>query len=643
MGYQFAILIWGDFLKVNHHEDNIANEEMVDISGNKESIDKVYKSSSGGKRYADKKNKTDKIHNKSDNKLDDTADVVVDINQQSSGSRFKSANADQNGSEKPIHNKKKIAIISSVAAVAVLAIVGVTGFALYNSSFSPNDENSLVSTSYVFRFTEGTVVSGVPIGNKTIEQAKEKLEENKDSFINPISISVDTDGEVIQLTEKNFEYTFDIDEVLNKIKADETDITNSSSKKSSSSLKTGSTAPSNYVVTATVNEESIEKNIKEIEKSTNKEAVNARVSEFTPYGDNRFTYAEAEKGKKINSEDLTQKITDFFDSDKSEIRIEAKVEKTDADIQIDDVKENIVLLAKYETVSYNTANGTNNMAVSLEACNGSVIEPGAVWSFNKCTGDSNLEENGYLPAHVISDGKLVDGIGGGLCQSSSTIYNAAIRANMDVEARANHKWASTYVPTGLDATIDYPSLDLKLKNPTDYQMFLECKVYDGNVLTASIWGYKSSSYDEIVTENVMRNQSSDSYSVEAFRVYMKDGKEVDRESLGKSTYDLDSGHGVVFYDAANDSNAKSVSSTNTEPTTKKPESSAAESQSQNTNSQSSSAEKKQESSQSSQTTTQPTTKKPESSQSSQPETQPPTQPQESSTTEDDSNPDESDE
>ena len=139
----------------------------------------------------------------------------------------------------------------------------------------------------------------------------------------------------------------------------------------------------------------------------------------------------------------------------------------------------------------------------------------------------------------------------------------------------------------------------------------------------------------------MGNQSSDSYSVEAFRVYMKDGKEVDRESLGKSTYDLDSGHGVVFYDAANDSNAKSVT-TKTESTTKKPESSSGASQ--NTNSQSSSAEKKQESSQSSQTATaQPTTKKPESSQSSQPETQSPTQPQESSTTVDDQNPDESDE
>ena len=634
-------MIWGDFLKTNHHNDNIVNEEMVDISGNKESIDKVYKSNSGGKRYADKKNNTDKSHNKSDNKIGNTADVEVDINQQSAGSRFKSAGADESGSEKPIHNKKKIAIISSVVAVAVLAVVGVTGFVLYNSAFSPNSENFSANTSYVFRFTEGTVVSGVSIGNKTLEQAKEILEKNKDSFIDPISISVDADGEVIQLSEKNFEYTFDIDEVLNKIKADETDITDSSNKKSSSSLKTGSTAPSDYVVTATVTEESIEKNIKEIEKSANKDAVNARVSEFTPYGDNRFTYAEAEQGRKINSEDLTQKITEFLDSDKSEIRIEAEVEKTDADIQLDDVKKNIVLLAKYETVSYNTANGTNNMAVSLKACNGSVIEPGEVWSFNKCTGDSNLEENGYLPAHVISDGKLVDGIGGGLCQSSSTIYNAAIRANMDIEERANHKWASTYVPTGLDATIDYPSLDLKLKNPTDYQMFLECKVYDGNVLTASIWGYKPSSYDEIVTENVMGNQSSDSYSVEAFRVYMKDGKEVDRESLGKSTYDLDSGHGVVFYDAANDSNAKSVT-TKTEPTTKKPESSSGASQ--NTNSQSSSAEKKQESSQSSQTATaQPTTKKPESSQSSQPETQSPTQPQESSTTVDDQNPDESDE
>lgn len=618
-------------MKENHNNEFIPErDEMVDISGDKDSVTKIYNSDkSGKKRYSNKRDheKPRKLKEKSDN-----ADALVDINKTfDDDKRFKSQALQDGVSEKPKYDKKKIAIISSIVVAAVLVIVGVTGIVLFNSSiFSHNDPNNVTETSYVFRFTEGTMVSGVSIGNKTFEQAKEILEENKDKFITPISISIDADGEVIQFTEKDFEYTYDIDEVLNTIKSDETKITSKSESKNSTSLTVGATDSSTYFVTATVTQDSVDKKIKEVEETVNRDAVNACVSEFTPYAEERFKYAEAKNGRKIDSDDLAKKVNEFFEKKQTEIRIEADVESTDADIQIDDVKKNIVRLAKYETVSYNTANGTTNMKVSLDACNGSVIEPGEVWSFNGCTGDSNLKENGYLPANVISDGKLVEGIGGGLCQSSSTIYNAAIRANMEICERYNHKWASSYVPTGLDATIDYPNLDLKLKNTTDYQMFIECKVYDGNVLTVTIWGYKSPSYDEIITENKMLNQSSSSYSVEAFRVYIKNGKEIDRESLGKSTYDLDSSHGVVFYDADNDNNVKSVGSSS-EPATKKQESS----QSDNISTQSSA--KPQESSRTESNDTQSSEHQHETEppqQSSEVHTQPPAtqpKPQESDT------------
>ena len=124
---------------------------------------------------------------------------------------------------------------------------------------------------------------------------------------------------------------------------------------------------------------------------------------------------------------------------------------------------------------------------------------------------------------------------------------------MKVEERYCHKWASSYVPTGLDATIDYGNLDLKLSNPTDYQMFLECKVVD-NTLYVSFWGWKSDSYDLIMTRNKLTNKGSSSYTVKAWRVYYKDGKEIDSESLGSSTYDTENGY--VFIDANNDPRAK---------------------------------------------------------------------------------------
>ncbi|MGN0502081.1 MAG: VanW family protein [Ruminococcus sp.] len=480
------------------------------------------------------------------------------------------------------NNKKKIIVISSVAAAVVVAL-GITGFCLFQSGVFGNP--AVENGDFVFK--DGTVVSGVSISGKTMEEARKLLESGEESFIKPISISVDADGDVTTLTQSDFEYTFNIDTVLSNVKND----TLNPSGNNTSESKT-------YEITATVTVDSIEKNAKKIEKATNRDAKNAYVSKFTPYSDNRFEYAEAEKGRKLNAEDLTDQLKTAVSQGTAESRIIADVETVDAKINVDDLKKNIIKLSSYETVSTNSENGTENMRVSLAACNGSVIEPGATWSFNKCTGDSNLESNGYKSAGVIANGELTSGIGGGICQSSSTIYNAAIRANMDVEERYCHKWASSYVPTGLDATIDYPRLDLKLSNPTDYQMFMECKLVD-RTLYVSIWGAKDSSYDEIKTHNEMTDKGDSSYTVKAWKVYYKDGKEVDRKSLGSSTYDSD--HGYVFIEADNDSNAKNTNVDHVNETTK-PESSNSESShssSGSSNNSSSSSSKPQSSSSSS--------------------------------------------
>lgn len=466
---------------------------------------------------------------------------LVDINYGSNNSSGNKKGKHSSGNHKAKGEKKsrkKLAIIVSSVAAVVIAL-GVTGFCVFGGKLFTGEDAWVAGE---FKFPEGTTVSGISISGKTYEEAKKILESKEESFIKPLSISVDVNGIINKVTEKDFKYTYDIDSVLNEIKTEATDpsVETSTSKKS-------------YSVTATVTEESVEEQAKKIAKKNFKSAENASVSKFHPYAKERFEYADATQGQKVNETDLSNQLKGVFASGASEYRIIADVEKTDAKITVDDLKKNIVLLSTYETVSTNTENGTENMRVSLKACNGSIIEPGATWSFNKCTGNSNLESLGYKPAGVISNGKSDIGIGGGICQSSSTIYNAAIRANMKVEERYCHKWASSYVPTGLDATIDYGNLDLKLSNPTEYQMFLECKVVD-NTLYVSFWGWKSDSYDLIMTRNKLTDQGGSSYTVKAWRVYYKDGKEVDSESLGSSTYDTENGY--VFIDADNDPRAK---------------------------------------------------------------------------------------
>ena len=439
------------------------------------------------------------------------------------------------GLSNPNGGKKKIVIISAVAA-AVVVVLGAAGVLLFQNL---NKESEAAKQSEEFMYAENTVVSGVDISNRTVELAKKLLERNEDKFVTPITFDIDVNGKDFQLKEADFTYTYNIDDVLAQIKSDT----------EKNQLATDENGKTTYTLTATVVDDSITKNVSKLCEENDSEPKNAYVTDFKPYSENRFSFEEAVNGIKVDAKDLSTKIKDGFSKGNSVSKIAAVTETLKADMDAETLESKLVKLSTYETYSTNTENGTSNMKVALSACNGSVIKPGENWSFNSCTGDSNLESNGYKSAHVISEGKIIDGIGGGICQASSTIYNAAVRANLEIEERHNHQWASSYVPTGLDATIDYPNLDLVLSNPTKYQMFLECRV-EGSTLYASFWGVKSDKWDDIHTRNEVTDQGSKSYTVRAWRIYLKDGKEVDSEELFKSTYDLD--YGVVFIAADND-------------------------------------------------------------------------------------------
>ena len=331
-----------------------------------------------------------------------------------------------------------------------------------------------------------------------MKEAKALLENNKSTFITAVKFSIQIGDDTEELTQKDFEYTYNIDEVLNQIKSNE-----ESTFPSSSTESTGTTGVQEINVKATVTDKSVQKNVDAIVEEYNTEAVDAYVSDFHPYAEKRFDYVGEVSGRAVDGDSLKTKILDGFKSGKNYCDIEADVEEVEAEVTEDFLKENIVKLGSYETYSTNTENGTTNMKISLEACNGSIIDPGETWSFNDCTGDSNLESNGYKSAHVISEGKIIDGIGGGICQ--------------------------------------------------DYQMFLECKV-DGYTLYATFWGYQDPSYDEIKTSNEMKNNGGSTYSVRAWRIYYKDGQKVDEEELPSSTYDSD--NGVIFYPADTDDHEK---------------------------------------------------------------------------------------
>ena len=381
-----------------------------------------------------------------------------------------------------------------------------------------------------FTFAADTKVSGLDISGKTVSQARMFLKLNESELMPPKTIAVQIAGSETSLTQEDFDYTYNIDEVVEQVVAD-----------AENKL---STAEYTYTVEAKVTDLSVKQAAEKVCEEYNAEPVNARVSAFHPFANDRFEIEDAQDGLTVDAENLKTQLAAAFASEQPEVTIEAQTQNVPATVTAEYIKKNLVKLSSYETTSSNTDDATNNMKISMEACSGSIIEPGEIWSFNDCTGDSNLESNGYKSANVISEGKVTQGIGGGICQSSSTIYNAAILANMGIYERYPHKWASYYVPTGLDATIDYPNFDLVLKNTSEYQMFLECRVID-KTLYATFWGVHSSNYDYITLGNELLHSDESGYSVKTWREFYKDGEKAWKEDLPESHYDPENGEQFI--------------------------------------------------------------------------------------------------
>lgn len=122
------------------------------------------------------------------------------------------------------------------------------------------------------------------------------------------------------------------------------------------------------------------------------------------------------------------------------------------------------IISQYSTVfNSKDINRTLNLQTAANAINGHILLPGEEFSLNKMLGP-RIKENGYLEAPVIINGKLVPDYGGGVCQIATTVYNAAVRANLDITERHHHSFPVAYVPVGQDATISGDVLDFRFKN-----------------------------------------------------------------------------------------------------------------------------------------------------------------------------------
>ena len=215
---------------------------------------------------------------------------------------------------------------------------------------------------------------------------------------------------------------------------------------------------------------------------------------------------------------------------KNEFKNEYKISlnKKKAAVTINDLGEDVFpnVLSKYDT-RYDASNKDreNNLELASNKINQAVILPGETFSYNKVVGP-RTEDNGFKEAAVYQNGEVVNGLGGGICQISSTLYNAVLMANLEIVERKNHQFVTSYVPIGRDATVAYGLIDFKFKNTREYPIKISAKVVSG-VVSISIEGIsQKNEYTELFSYNIIKRlpyetQYKEDYTLEKGKEYVK--------------------------------------------------------------------------------------------------------------------------
>ena len=193
------------------------------------------------------------------------------------------------------------------------------------------------------------------------------------------------------------------------------------------------------------------------------------------------------------------------------------------------------LLSQYST-SYSTKNQkrTTNLRLAANKINGTVLMPGETFSYNKVVGERTIAA-GYQEAPIYVSGKVVDGLGGGICQITSTLYNAVVYANLEIVERSNHQFVPSYAPASRDATVVYGSIDFKFKNNRNYPIKILCSVQNG-IANFQIYGLKTDNDYEVVISNRVTGTTSNAIYSEAYKILKQNGQVVNSTLLSQDVY-----------------------------------------------------------------------------------------------------------
>lgn len=396
---------------------------------------------------------------------------------------------------------------------------------------------------------EHITIDGVDVSGLSKEEAKEKILASKENEVKDKKINVAVEDKNYTFELKNLDQNMDLDKAVDEAYdyAREGELEERYNK-----LQEIKETALNINIDKEIDYSHVDEFVSSIAKETNCEAVNAEFSA----NNGKITSTESKDGKTLDSEKLKNDIINAINN--NEDSVVASVDTIEPEKKHSDLEKINGLIGSFTTdISSSSNERKTNIRVSSDTVSKKLLLPGESFNFNNAIGDVTTAK-GYKNAHVLKGGEYEDGLGGGMCQTSTTLYNALIRAGVKILERHPHSRAASYVPKGQDCAVWRGTKNLRFKNEFDFPIYIDSNV-SKNKVTFYVYGDKTKKdYDisfksEIVEviksetiekvdpslkpgERVVDFKGYDGYRVVTNKIITKDGKVISNKQFTKNYY-----------------------------------------------------------------------------------------------------------
>jgi vancomycin resistance protein YoaR len=440
---------------------------------------------------------------------------------------------------KAMKNSKSIIRIVFVFALFLLSTCN------WTKAFAAAEEETI---------TKGVYIDSVDIGGMTKEQAEQAVKDYVDSLKEKM-VTVDIDGEKENITLGDLGFT----SKDNKYIEEALEIGRSGNLiKQYKELKDTQENNLTYKLEFSVSDDELKTFTKKQLSSHNVKAKNATVARKN----GKFVYTDEVVGMKVNTTATADSIKDAILKNWTgeDVNVSAKIKKDEPKFTREMVEKCNTIIGTYSTTYTSSSNDrAANLANGARLINNTVLYPGDVFSaYEKLT--PFTKANGYYEAGAYANGKVIDSIGGGACQVTTTLYNAVLFSELEVVERFPHSMTISYVSLSRDAAIAGTWKDLKFKNDTETPIVIEAST-QGRTITFTIWGNETRDEGRKVKfETVVLNEKAPGadvvtkdpsqlegyeyttqsahtgYSAELYKIVYENGVEVSRTRVNKSVY-----------------------------------------------------------------------------------------------------------